>query len=59
MFHALGWGESQTLCCTWEGAVQVFGDSEAGVPRTITSLSVLRITKVYTGEHFHAALSDT
>ncbi|KAJ2946601.1 hypothetical protein O0L34_g12657 [Tuta absoluta] len=55
---ALGWGESQTLCCTWEGAVQVFGDSEGGVPRALTSLSVLRITRVYTGEHFHAALTD-
>ncbi|KAL0895990.1 hypothetical protein ABMA27_011981 [Loxostege sticticalis] len=55
---ALGWGESQTLCCTWEGAVQVFGDNEGGVPRTLTSLSVLRITRVYTGEHWHAALTD-
>ncbi|XP_047031157.1 probable E3 ubiquitin-protein ligase HERC2 [Helicoverpa zea] len=55
---ALGWGEAQTLCCTWEGAVQVFGDTEAGVPRTLTSLSVLRITRVYTGEHWHAALTD-
>ncbi|XP_049884481.1 probable E3 ubiquitin-protein ligase HERC2 isoform X2 [Pectinophora gossypiella] len=55
---ALGWGESQTLCCTWEGAVQVFGDSEGGAPRALTSLSVLRITRVYTGEHWHAALTD-
>ncbi|XP_026727805.1 probable E3 ubiquitin-protein ligase HERC2 [Trichoplusia ni] len=56
---ALGWGESQTLCCTWEGAVQVFGDTEGGVPRTLTTLSCLRITRVYTGEHWHAALTDT
>ncbi|CAB3255423.1 unnamed protein product [Arctia plantaginis] len=56
---ALGWGEAQTLCCTWEGAVQVFGDNEGGIPRTLTSLSVLRITRVYTGEHWHAALTDT
>ncbi|KAG6461484.1 hypothetical protein O3G_MSEX012658 [Manduca sexta] len=55
---ALGWGESQTLCCTWEGAVQVFGDTEGGAPRTLTSLSVLRVTRVYTGEHFHAVLTD-
>ncbi|KAH9645818.1 hypothetical protein HF086_012545 [Spodoptera exigua] len=55
---ALGWGEAHTLCCTWEGAVQVFGDTEAGVPRALTSLSVLRITRVYTGEHWHAALTD-
>ncbi|KAJ8734224.1 hypothetical protein PYW07_014775 [Mythimna separata] len=55
---ALGWGEAQTLCCTWEGAVQVFGDTEGGVPRTLTSLSVLRITRVYTGEHWHAVLTD-
>ncbi|CAH2243797.1 jg12710 [Pararge aegeria aegeria] len=55
---ALGWGEGQTLCCTWEGAVQVFGDSEAGTPRALTSLSTLRVTRVYTGEHWHAALTD-
>ncbi|XP_013183359.2 probable E3 ubiquitin-protein ligase HERC2 [Amyelois transitella] len=55
---ALGWGEGQTLCCTWEGAVHVFGDSEGGGPRALTSLSVLRITRVYTGEHWHAALTD-
>ncbi|KAJ0180993.1 hypothetical protein K1T71_003078 [Dendrolimus kikuchii] len=55
---ALGWGDSQTLCCTWEGAVQVFGDNEGGAPRSLTSLSVLRITRVYTGEHWHAALTD-
>ncbi|CAH0405793.1 unnamed protein product [Chilo suppressalis] len=55
---ALGWGESQTLCCTWEGAVQVFGDNEGGMPRILTSLAVLRITRLYTGEHWHAALTD-
>ncbi|XP_028033518.1 probable E3 ubiquitin-protein ligase HERC2 [Bombyx mandarina] len=55
---SLGWGDSLTLCCTWEGAVQGFGDNEGGAPRTIASLSVLRITRVYTGEHFHAVLTD-
>ncbi|XP_052754599.1 probable E3 ubiquitin-protein ligase HERC2 isoform X2 [Galleria mellonella] len=55
---ALGWGEGQTLCCTLEGAVHVFGDSEAGAPRALTSLSVLRVTRVYTGEHWHAVLTD-
>ncbi|KAL4709830.1 hypothetical protein ACJJTC_001284, partial [Scirpophaga incertulas] len=56
---ALGWGESQTLCCTWEGAVQVFGDNEGGAPKALTSLSVLRISRLYTGEHWHAALTDS
>lgn len=54
----IGWGEGQTLCCTWEGAVQVFGDSEAGTPRALTALSTFRVTRVYTGEHWHAALTD-
>nr|XP_026484631.1 probable E3 ubiquitin-protein ligase HERC2 isoform X1 [Vanessa tameamea] len=55
---ALGWGEGQTLCCTWEGAVQVFGDSEAGTPRALSALSMFRVTRVFTGEHWHAALTD-
>ncbi|XP_045760290.1 probable E3 ubiquitin-protein ligase HERC2 isoform X8 [Maniola jurtina] len=55
---ALGWGEGQTLCCTWEGAVQVFGDSETGTPRALTALSTLRVARVYTGEHWHAVLTD-
>ncbi|GBP72265.1 E3 ubiquitin-protein ligase HERC2 [Eumeta japonica] len=55
---ALGWGESQTLCCTWEGAVQAFVDTEGGAPRTLTALSGVRVTRVYTGEHFHAVLTD-
>ncbi|XP_041973907.1 probable E3 ubiquitin-protein ligase HERC2 [Aricia agestis] len=56
---ALGWGEAQTLCCTWEGAVQVFGEGDAGTPRALTSLATIRVTRVYTGEHFHAALTDS
>ncbi|XP_068628740.1 probable E3 ubiquitin-protein ligase HERC2 [Battus philenor] len=56
---ALGWGESQTLCCTLEGAVQVFGENEGGAPRALSSLSVFRVTRVYTGEHWHAALTDS
>ncbi|XP_022131000.2 probable E3 ubiquitin-protein ligase HERC2 [Pieris rapae] len=55
---ALAWGDGQTLCCTWEGAVQVFGDSEGGTPRTLSALSMFRVTRVYTGEHWHAALTD-
>ncbi|CAH2068345.1 unnamed protein product, partial [Iphiclides podalirius] len=55
---AMGWGESQTLCCTTEGAVQVFGENEAGAPRALTSLAMFRITRVYTGEHWHAVLTD-
>lgn len=55
---ALGWGDSQTLCCTWEGAVQIFVDSEGGAPKPLTSLSTARVVKVYTGEHFQAVLTD-
>ncbi|CAH0722311.1 unnamed protein product, partial [Brenthis ino] len=55
---ALGWGEGQTLCCTWEGAVQVFGEGEAGTPRALAALAMFRVTRVYTGEHWHAALTD-
>ncbi|XP_045542472.1 probable E3 ubiquitin-protein ligase HERC2 [Papilio machaon] len=56
---ALGWGESQTLCCTLEGAVQVFGEGESGTPRALSSLGMFRVTRVYTGEHWHAVLTDT
>ncbi|CAG9110136.1 unnamed protein product [Plutella xylostella] len=69
---ALGWGESQTLVCTQDGTVQVFGDSEGGAPRTLASLSILKggaprtlaslsilkVIRVYTGEHWHAVLTD-
>ncbi|CAG9575570.1 unnamed protein product [Danaus chrysippus] len=55
---ALGWGEGSTLCCTWEGAVQVFGEGEAGTPRALSTLAMFRVTRVYTGEHWHAALTD-
>ncbi|CAK1599489.1 unnamed protein product [Parnassius mnemosyne] len=56
---ALGWGESHTLCCTLEGAVQVFGENEGGAPHALSSLSVFRVTRVYTGEHWHAVLTDS
>ncbi|VVD02569.1 unnamed protein product [Leptidea sinapis] len=54
------WGDGQTLCCTWEGAVQVFGDSEGGATaaRTLTALAMLRVMRVYTGDGWHAALTD-
>ncbi|CAG4926206.1 unnamed protein product [Colias eurytheme] len=55
---ALAWGEGQTLCCTWEGAVQVFGDSEGGTPRALSALAMFRVTRVYTGDNWHAALTD-
>ncbi|XP_022827451.1 probable E3 ubiquitin-protein ligase HERC2 [Spodoptera litura] len=55
---AFGWGEGHTLCSTWDGTVQVFGDSEGGVPHALMALSVLVVPHVYTGEHWHAALTD-
>lgn len=38
--------------------MQVFGEGEAGTPRALSALAMFRVTRVYTGEHWHAALTD-
>ncbi|XP_048005438.1 probable E3 ubiquitin-protein ligase HERC2 [Leguminivora glycinivorella] len=55
---AFGWGESYTLCCTVEGTVYTFGETDGGQPRAVTALATIKIVRVYTGENYCAVLTE-